>query len=138
MASPHVASMAFFAEKPAKKLDKSSLVEPVVTGTNIKQVGTHFLSRWSSDGGLISRAFVPHPAGGMMAARWSSVLRMMAARWSSVLRMMAARWSSVLRMMAARWSSVLRILSSPLLSSPLLSLAGIRNRLGVRLLLFLP
>ena len=40
--------MAFFAEKPAKKLDKSSLVEPVVTGTNIKQVGTHFLSRGSS------------------------------------------------------------------------------------------
>ena len=67
MASPHVASMAFFAEKPAKTLDKSSLVEPVVTGTNIKQVGTHFLSRWSSDGGLISRAFVPHPAGGMLA-----------------------------------------------------------------------
>jgi len=25
-------------------------------------------ARWSSDGGLISRAFVPHPAGGTMAA----------------------------------------------------------------------
>ena len=61
---------------------------------------SQILSRWSSDGGLISRAFVPHPAGGMMAARWSSVLRMMAARWSSVLRMMAARWSSVLRILS--------------------------------------
>jgi len=39
------------------------------------------ISQKKGDGGLNSRAFVPHPAGGMMAARWSSVLRIQFTYW---------------------------------------------------------
>jgi len=83
--------------------------------------------RWSSDGGLISRAFVPHPAGGILSLSVEPAYASLTVEHLKVLKVEHLKVLMVehlkVRVYLLVWGvnsrACLRILSSPL---PLLSL----------------